>query len=253
MRWWLKVWYPITWIVYMLVFSLPAWILGLAVVPCSLARAYNRGGPVIIAAVALFAVLHLFEAWWSVAAAWIYVAVGLIAFLSPLNEHNWPWLFWLWGNDEDDPRIDDALLWWRLRCATDKVSWKGWKNTAGYLLGWIPVLLRRWFPSFWWYQIRNPQRNSGFILKDRECSYSGNWTERDMHANEVQDHGLTVAHRWGWTGWLGMYERVRINDDNTSNEIWIGWKLYHTTPGLGFATQWKRRQKISTIHGGADA
>jgi hypothetical protein len=158
--------------------------------------------------------------------------LGLFIVPIGLMSEHWPRIIKFWDNIEDDPRYNEHMKWWYKKARSSK----------------NPFL--RLFPNWWWFAIRNSSNGIRWWFEDRKCSYDGNWIEQDMHANEIQDAGLTVGKRWGWNGWFAFFEYVKINDDNTSTEFWYGWKLDHKTPGLGFAQQFKWKQKISDKHGG---
>ena len=51
------------------------------------------------------------------------------------------------------------------------------------------------------------------------CGYACLDAERG--AEKLIEAGITVGKRWSYIGWMAGYEYVRINDDNTSTEVWI--------------------------------
>lgn len=123
---------------------------------------------------------------------------------------DWPRLFWLWGNDEE-----------------------------GYP-SWSPV------GALWWYAVRNPIGNFRFLFKDREAHIQG-WGPQSMEAKDLLLHETKVAKRWAWNGPFAGYRRVWLSKDlHKYSEIWVGWKIGSTVPGMGFTAQVRLNREIGT-------
>ena len=133
---------------------------------------------------------------------------------------DWPFLFWLWGNNEEG-----CPDWW-YRMAEKKGG------------------IRAKFPTFWWYAVRNNVNNMRFIFKDREAKIEG-W-EGPMEAQNLIDAGVTKATRWAYSGPFAGYRRVWLTKDGKYGEFWIGWKVGSTVPGMGFNLQLRRNREIGT-------
>ena len=134
---------------------------------------------------------------------------------------DWPFLFWLWGNDEEG-----CPEWW-FRLAEKKGG------------------IRAKFPAFWWYAIRNNVNNSRYIFEDREAKVEG-WTGESMEAKDLIAAGVSKASRWTYNGFFAGYRRVWLNGDNKYSEFWIGWKVGSKVPGMGFTMQLRRKREIGT-------
>lgn len=142
--------------------------------------------------------------------------------------NHWPDVFWLWGNDEEH-----CPDWWKERAKQD------W---------WT-----RYWPQFWWYAVRNPVNNLRYVFKDREASIQTDWQWKEpMEAPQLIKHNEISAYRWSWSGPFSGYRRVWITehpDDGfespgTYTELWLGFKVGSTVPGLGFAMQYRRNRDI---------
>jgi hypothetical protein len=153
------------------------------------------------------------------------VLMGLIAVPVALLFPRWPKLLWLWGNDEDDPRVDERMQWWRDKAAASKNP------------------IRRWFPNFYWYTVRNPFNNMRYIFKDREATFSGSWKQAAMNARNLKNKNVSFAYRWAHSGPFAGYRAVWLHDNNKWSEIWIGWKIGSGTPGLGFTSQFRIKRE----------
>lgn len=140
------------------------------------------------------------------------------------TEKHWPDIFWWWGNDEEH-----CPEWWLAHAAEGKAG-----------------KIAKWFPRFWWYAIRNPVNNLRFIFKDPEhVNEDTNWTHGDpMEAQQMLQHGQSVAWRYRWSGWMSGYRRVWLHSHGKYSEFWIGWKLHSSVPGLGFSMQYRRKREI---------
>ena len=90
------------------------------------------------------------------------VIVPIALHLSENKPEQWPWIFWLWGNDEEF--VPD---WWLERCrliAIGKTS--GWGGIKLWFRQ-IPELLQKRYPRFWWLAFRNPVNNFPGLLQIR--------------------------------------------------------------------------------------
>jgi len=150
------------------------------------------------------------------------VVLSIVIPLFGKQSLDWPRLFWVWGNDEEE--YPD---WWKK--AAKKENW----------------FIKR-FPCWWWYAMRNPVNNTRYWFKEREAAYSGNWATHDMEAQDLYRAGIREAHRWAYNGWFAGYRWVRIDrapgliyaeDPGQYSEWWIGWKVGSKVPGLGFTFQ----------------
>jgi hypothetical protein len=130
----------------------------------------------------------------------------------------------VWGNREEG-----CPDWW-LRMAKDK-SW-----------------FVRTFPTFFWFAVRNPVNNMRYILEDTDDYHmETNWhVDRHMEPAELQQENQKMAFAWRWTGWKSGYRRVWLNSNTTYSEIWFGFKLGSSVPGLGFTSQVRLKRKIGT-------
>lgn len=158
--------------------------------------------------------------------------VILPALLFSLDSTKWPKLFWLWGNQENVP------LWW-------------YKKADNHWL-------KKYVPTWWWYAIRNPVNNAQFIFDERPANYEGNFTITDgqikMEPRDLIDNEMLVVHRWAWSGPFAGYRRVWLVDPIYSferlvgalnySEIWFGWKVGSTVPGLGFTMQVRLNREL---------
>lgn len=145
--------------------------------------------------------------------------------LVAVDEHHWPELLWLWGNDEDGLGPD----WWLKKAAT-----KGW--------------FIRTFPRYWWLAFRNTTNNMRYLFKDyplSTCHVETDWSlNNPMEAAWLKKAGKQSAYRWVWKKWKAGYRRVWLNDDARYSELWIGWKIGSDVPGCGFTLQPRLRRKI---------
>lgn len=115
-----------------------------------------------------------------------------------------------------------------------------WGNREGVLSFWKGS-------DFWWYAIRNPVNNLRFCFQDPEEFYSEtNWSMDSMEAAEMQEAGQAMAYYWRWSGWKSCYRRVWLNDNLHYSEIWFGWKIGSSVPGLGFTSQVRLKRDIGT-------
>jgi hypothetical protein len=127
-------------------------------------------------------------------------------------------MFWLWGNDEE--HYPD---WWA------EEADERWYTSI--------------FPRFWWYAIRNPVNNLRFIFKDREANIVG-WGPQSMEATDLITHKVRSASRWAYNGPFAGYRRIWLNGDNRYSEIWFGWKVGSSVPGMGFTAQVRLKRLI---------
>ena len=102
------------------------------------------------------------------------------------------------------------------------------------------------FPQWWWYVVRNPLNNMRFLFDDSKEYTVVGWQQPSMEAHDLIDADLLVASRWSHRGAMAGYRRVWLNADGTYSEIWFGWKVGSTVPGLGFATQVRLHREIGT-------
>lgn len=156
---------------------------------------------------------------WIIVGLFRAVGIGMGFVFVPLGlalseEGEWPKLLWPWYNDEDDPRIA-RMNWWHI----DQQS-EGW--------------FRRTFPNFNWLARRNPFNNMRYMFKERKAHTYGNWGEEFITPKMVRDKGMKMAYRWVWSGWLSSYRRITIISQTEYTDLWIGFKLNHPTPGVGF-------------------
>lgn len=166
-----------------------------------------------------FADITLWQAFLPVGAMFLGVVFVPIAIATRGQQsEDWPFIFWLWGNDEEG-----CPDWW-FRVA---------ENKGGFIAK---------FPAFWWYAVRNPVNNRRFIFKDREAKIDG-W-EGPMEAQNLIDAGVKSATRWAYSGFFAGYRRVWLKKDNKYGEFWIGWKVGSTVPGLAFTMQLRRNAEI---------
>lgn len=106
--------------------------------------------------------------------------------------------------------------------------------------------IKRIFPRWWWFTVRNPLNNMRFLFSDADEFETDGWSEKSMEAHDLLNYGVAVATRWNYRGAFAGYRRVWINSSDTYSEIWIGWKVGSVVPGLGFATQLRLKRKIGT-------
>lgn len=153
------------------------------------------------------------------------VFLGLVLVPVALAFDTWPKLLWLWGNDEEQPPL--------------------WFMKKG-----------RPCPTWWWYAIRNPVNNLRFVFADLAPVMTGNWVQDSMEARDLIKAGRIMAYRWAWRGPFAGYRRVWLKDaENWSlsrdhpvpthySEIWFGWKVGSTVPGMGFTTQVRLNREV---------
>lgn len=159
----------------------------------------------------------------------VMVPIGLMTrYMSfgPIPEHHWPNnIFWLWGNDEEG--VPD---WWLGRAADGEYG-----------------KLASWFPRFWWLAIRNPVNNSRFLFKDtKDYGMVTNWgLVEPMEAPQMVNLNRRMAFAYRWSGWKSGYRRVWLGKKSGKySEVWIGFKLGSSVPGLGFAMQLRLNREI---------
>ena len=162
--------------------------------------------------------LHILS-WIPIAIVYIFlIFLGLFMVPIALRLEAWPKILWLWGNDEEG-----CPPWWM-----DRASLNHWYTD-------------RW-PYWWWYAIRNPLNNSRFIFKDRKPTIESNWSIIEpMEAQPMINVGQDMAYRWAWSGPFAGYRRVWLNGQDKYSEIWFGWKIGSTVPGMGFTMQWRHK------------
>ena len=142
---------------------------------------------------------------------------------------DWPKVFWLWHNQEGVPG------WWLRRS----------------LLHWHT----RYWPHWWWYAIRNPVNNARFIFADPgDVNIKTNWLADEpisMEAPEMVEAGQRMAYMWRWSGPFASYRRVWITKwpglllpSGNYSEIWFGWKVGSSVPGMGFTMQVRLNREI---------
>ena len=130
--------------------------------------------------------------------------------------------WWLWDNKEE------GLPDW-------------WMNKASRNASWII----RTFPRWWWFAVRNPVNGFRWIFKEpKEVTVEGYGGE--MEAMYLVRDNLVVATRWSFGGPFAGYRKVWLTDAGKYSEIWFGWKVGSTVPGMGFTMQWRRNRKIGT-------
>ena len=159
-------------------------------------------------------VLHLFLILFGL--LWVPVCLGTV-------NGDFSGMFWLWGNDEEG-----CPDWWMDRAANSDHG-----------------KVAEWFPRFWWYAIRNPVNNFSFIFDDREAHTETDWnTDKPMEAQQLRNEGQHSAFMWSYNGPFGGYRRVWLTDSGKYSEVWIGWKVGSTVPGMGFTTQIRLKRDI---------
>jgi len=129
--------------------------------------------------------------------------------------------------------------WWRDKCAL-----QSWKDADGIANKFV-AFMRKTFPRWWWFAIRNPANGTRFIFKDRITFKM----ESDVPNGEIEPHqligkGLTSGYKWRYDGPFAGYKEVSINADGTYNEKWFGWKIGSEVPGLGFTVQYRKNGDI---------
>ena len=134
----------------------------------------------------------------------------------------WPRWAWVWGNDEEG-----CPAWW-----IDRVSLDHWYTD-------------RW-PYWWWYAIRNPVNNSRFIFTDRpSAGIDTNWgIMSSMEPAKLLEANQQMAYRWVYSGPFAGYRCVWLHDNGKYSEIWFGWKVDSTVPGMGFTTQVRINRRL---------
>ena len=153
----------------------------------------------------------------------IVVPYCLMAIGKSGKDYPWPDLLWLWGNDEEG-----CPEWWIVR--TTNMNW----------------FIKK-FPRFWWYAVRNPVNNFRFIFEDRmPVTRESNWEDGIMEAHNMAKVGQDMAYRWIANNWFAGYRRVWLTGLDTYSEIWVGWKIGSTVPGMGFTMQFRRNRKFGT-------
>lgn len=100
-------------------------------------------------------------------------------------------------------------------------------------------------PRFWWFAIRNSVNGFRWIFKDREPKYDG-WQKNEMEAQDLIDAGVTKATRWAYSGPFAGYRKITLEGNGEYSEIWFGWKVGSSVPGMGFAMQRRKNRKIGT-------
>lgn len=161
----------------------------------------------------------------------VMVPLGLVLTRGKMNG-----IFWLWGNDEEgcpDRWLDKMA---KLTINPDDE----WHQRA-------VDRLRRMFPRFWWYAIRNSLGNFRFLFKDYpldECYVHTNWViNQPMEAKQMRIAGVRKAWMWVAKGWKAGYRVVWLEGHDRYSERWYGWKVGgETVPGCGFT--WQRRTRI---------
>lgn len=158
----------------------------------------------------------------------IVVPLGLLMQHMSLNRSepdkgHWPTVLWLWGNDEEW-----VPAWWLYDA---REHW-----------------YTRYVPRFWWLAIRNPVNNFRFLFEDREANRETDWDLEHlgvpMEAPHMINAGYRSAYEWAWSGPYAGYRRVWLQGEDTYSELWIGWKVGSSVPGLGFTTQLRRKREI---------
>ena len=85
-----------------------------------------------------------------------------------------------------------------------------------------------------------------FLFDDSEEFKIEGWQEQSMEAHDLIIAGVTSATRWSYRGAMAGWRIVWLNGDDKYSEIWFGWKVGSTVPGLGFATQVRLKRDIGT-------
>ncbi len=135
---------------------------------------------------------------------------------------DWRGPLWLWGNDEEG-----CPDWWLRRAKTENI-------------------VAKTFPCWWWYAVRNPVGNLRFLFKEpRAYNEITNWPPTaPMEAPQMINVGQGMAFRWRRAGFKSGYRRVWLNGRDKYSEIWFGWKLGSSVPGLGFALQVRLKRPV---------
>jgi len=132
-------------------------------------------------------------------------------------------MWWLWDNKEEG-----CPEWW-LKIAPDK------------------NFIAKAFPRWWWFAIRNPVNGFRYIFEDRDPKYITNWNmDRPMEAMELIESAQNMAYRWAYNGAFAGYRRVWLTKPGKYSEVWFGWKIGSTVPGMGFTSQIRLNRDIGT-------
>ena len=143
--------------------------------------------------------------------------------------HYFPKIFFIWDNKEEG-----CPNWWFKYIERQVPDSTGEK---------IVQFCREKAPRYWWFAVRNPVNGFRYIFKDREAKFEG-WQSKEMEAHDLIEAGVTSASRWAYSGLFAGYRAVKLNDDGTYNEFWIGWKVGSDIDGMGLTLQNRKYVKI---------
>lgn len=161
----------------------------------------------------------------------IVVPLGILTQYMSLDDHDhkhWPDIFWLWGNDEDGVNPQ----WWQDR----HPNWP------------------HWWQAFVWLAIRNPVNNHRYLFKEPDEIVGKTDSPAGLEPHQLLMNRQQSGYRWVRAGWMCGYRKVWLGFDvtdtgaveQTYSEVWIGWKLGSTVPGLGFTFQVRLNRAIGT-------
>ena len=163
--------------------------------------------------------------------------LGLIAVplsLAGDGKHRTPKMWWIWGNDEEGPEPE----WWMNNRKNLIPAKEGFQH---YL-----DIFSKQFPRFWWLAIRNPVNNTRFIFEDPVVVYTRTNITGGIEAHHLVANGRSSAYRWAYSGPFAGYRKVWLKPNNKYSEIWFGWKVGSSVPGMGFTMQVRLNREIGT-------
>lgn len=144
----------------------------------------------------------------------VLVLLGLVVVPIALKSDEWPKWAWLWHNAEEG-----SPDWW-----------KG--------------------SDFWWYAVRNPVNNFRFLFKEPlldDIKVDTDWTTNaNMEAQQLIDHQRTSVYRWMYSGPFAGYRKIWIHKNDKYSEVWFGWKVGSSVPGMGMTAQVRLNRKVGT-------
>lgn len=172
-------------------------------------------------------ILHILSwiLWFEIrAVGWLTgLVMVLVGFAVTKPGEKWPWYCWLWGNDEDDSRVAFKH--------PEQVNMDWYINEAAGAKWWNPTL--KWTPNYHWFAFRNNFNNHRWVFKDREPNFAGDFQIDGLNARELRNQNRTIAYRWVYDGIFAGFKQVQVISTTKHKQWWFGWKLGHSTPGLG--------------------
>lgn len=132
-----------------------------------------------------------------------------------------------------------------------------WGNREEGYPAWFDVYVQDYwykkiFPRWWWFSFRNSLNNARFFFDDSKPYDVDGWQPASMEAHDLMIANIRSASRWSYRGitagwrrvWLTtvkkdikLYKWVLVSAGEYYNELWFGWKVGSSVPGMGFTTQ----------------